>query len=252
MRRAVSAWVSDLGGTTSRLRGFGTVAALAVVMGLGGCNDKTTSPSLTATCSALPSTGPAPLAVAFTLNVAGASSFDVTINYGDGTTSSSLNLAHVYGTAGGYTATFAVTAQGQSASCSTAVNVSGPTSNPTPTPGIPSPSPSPSGGNQPPNAVFRTNPKPGAGNVFSGKAPLDIEFSMCASTDVDVDVLLWTMDFEGDGKTEVHGSTGGSCRRSNSYAAGTYRPEICVTDLDSFGNIRHDFQCRRYTVQVTP
>jgi PKD domain len=252
MSPAAAAWALDLPRTTNRLRRSGGVAALAVVIGLAGCNDKTTSPSLAASCSAAPSVGSAPLAVAFTLNVAGASSFDVTINYGDGTTSGSLNLAHVYQTAGGYTATFAVTAQGQSASCSTAVNVTGPTATPSPTPGIPSPSPSPSGGNQPPNAVFRTNPKPGAGEIFTGKAPLAIEFSMCASTDVDVDVLLWTMDFEGDGKLEVHGSTGGSCRRTNNYPAGSYRPEICVTDLDPFGNIRHDFQCHRYTVQVAP
>jgi hypothetical protein len=234
----------------SVLRRAGTAAALALFVGLAGCN-KTTSPSLTASCSASPSSGSAPLAVAFTLNVAGASTYDVTINYGDGSTSSSLNLAHVYPTVGGYTATFSVSAQGQSAACSTAVNVTGPVAGPTPSPGVPSPSPSPSG-NQPPNAVFRTTPKPGPGDVFTGTAPFSIEFSMCASTDVDLDVLLWTMDFEGDGKLEVHGSTGGSCRRTNTYAAGTYRPEICVTDLDSFGNIRHDFQCKRYTVQVSP
>jgi PKD domain len=225
------------------------VLAVALGLALAGCDDKSTSPSLTATCSASPSSGVAPLAVAFTLNVAGASSFDVTINYGDGTTSGSLNLAHVYPVAGGYTATFAVIAGGQSAACSTAVNVTGPAPTPTPTPGLPSPSPST---NQAPNAVFRTNPKPGAGNIFAGKAPFDIEFSMCASTDVDVDVLLWTMDFDGDGKTEVRGTTGGSCRRSNRYLAGSYRTEICVTDLDPLGNERHDFQCRRYTVQVTP
>jgi PKD repeat protein len=223
---------------------------MAMMMALAGC-DKNTAPDLTATCSASPSSGSAPLAVAFTLNVAGASSFDVTINYGDGTSSGALNLAHVYQAAGGYTASFSVSAGGQSASCSTAVNVTGPAPGPTPTPGTPTPSPSPST-NQPPNPVFRTNPKPGAGSTFTGTAPFAIEFSMCASTDVDVDVLLWTMDFEGDGKTEVRGSTGGSCRRTNSYPAGNYRPEICVTDLDSFGKERHDFQCKRYTVQVAP
>jgi PKD domain len=227
-----------------------TVAVLALAVGLAGCDDKGTSPSLTATCSASPSSGAAPLAVAFTLNVAGASTFDVNINYGDGTSSTSLNLAHVYQAGGGFTATFSVSDKGQSATCSTAVNVSGPVATPTPSPGIPSPSPSPTG-NQPPNPVYRTNPKP-VGDLFTGKAPLAIEFSMCASTDVDVDVLLWTMDFEGDGKLEVHGSTGGSCRRTNNYPVGTFRPQICVTDLDAFGNIRHDFQCRRYTVQVTP
>ena len=216
---------------------------MALAVGLAGCNDKGTSPSVTATCSASPSSGSAPLAVAFTLNVAGASSFDVTINYGDGTSSGSLNLAHVYQAAGGYTATFSVSAQGQPAACSTGVNVTAP---------APAPTPSPSPENQPPHAVFRTNPSAGPGNLLTGKAPFVIEFSMCASSDVDIDVLFWTMDFEGDGKTEVHGSTGGSCRRANRYLAGNYRPEICVSDLDPFGKVRHDFQCRRYTVQVTP
>lgn len=218
-----------------------------MLVGLPGCNDKGTEPNLTATCSASPASGSAPLAVAFTLNVGGVSSFEVSINYGDGTSSNALNLAHVYQSAGGYTATFSVRAGERSASCSTAVNVTGPT---TPTPS-PSASPTP-GVNSPPNAVYRTNPRPGPGDIFSGKAPFPIEFSMCASTDVDIDVLLWTMDFEGDGKLEVRGSTGGSCRRSNTYGAGNYRPEICVTDLDAAGKPRHDFQCKRYTVQITP
>lgn len=229
--------------------GAGLVAAL--LLAVGGCNDSATEPDLTATCSASPSSGTAPLAVAFTLNVGGVSSFDVSINYGDGTTSSALNLAHVYQNGGGYTATFSVSSGGRSAVCSTAVNVTGGPTSPSPSPPSPSPTPTP-GENQPPHPVYRTNPKPGPGDVFSGRAPFAIEFSMCASTDADVDVLLWTMDFEGDGKTEVHGSTGGSCRRTNAYAAGNYRPEVCVTDLDRSGQPRHDFQCKRYTVQVTP
>jgi PKD repeat protein len=223
----------------------------ALVLGLGGCDESATAPDLTATCSATPSSGSAPLAVAFTLNVGGTSSFDVSINYGDGTSSGVLNLAHVYQNPGGYTATFSVSSGSRSAVCSTAVNVTGGPSTPTPSP-APSPSAPPFGENSPPNPVYRTNPRPGPGDVFTGRAPLAIEFSMCASTDVDVDVLLWTMDFEGDGKTEVRGSTGGSCRRTNAYAAGNYRPEICVTDVDARGEPRHDFQCRRYTVQATP
>lgn len=232
---------------TPLVRALAAAVGAVLLIGLGGCNDNGTEPSLSATCSASPASGAAPLAVAFTLNVGGVSSFDVSINYGDGTSSSVLNLAHVYQNAGGYTATFSVSSGGRSATCATAVNVTGSS-----TPG-PSPSPTPTPGvNTPPNAVYRTNPKPGPGDIFSGKAPFTIEFSMCASTDKDLDVLLWTMDFEGDGKTEVHGSTGGSCRRSNTYAAGNYRPEICVTDLDAAGEPRHDFQCKRYTVQVTP
>ena len=247
-------WAGDAVGHVARaaspLRHPGTVVALALVVGLGGCNDSSTSPSLVATCSASPSSGPPPLAVAFTLSVAGASTYDVTINYGDGATSGALNLAHIYMGGGGYTATFNVSANGESAACSTAVNVTGPAL-PTPGPGVPSPSPSPTG-NQPPTAVFKTTPLPGPGDVFTGKAPFAIEFSMCASQDVDIDVLLWTMDFDGNGKPDIQGSTGAFCRRSHTYEAGTAKPEICVTDIDAAGKIRHDFQCKRYTVQITP
>jgi PKD domain-containing protein len=230
---------------------LGVALGTALVLAFPACNDNPSGPDLSATCSATPTAGTAPLVVTFTLNVAGTSTFDVSINYGDGRTSSTLNLAHIYQNAGAYTASFSVSAGGRSANCSTAVNVTGGPPAPTPTPPAPTPTPS-TGVNQAPTPVYRTTPKPGAGDVFTGTAPFAIEFSMCASSDVDKDVLLWTMDFEGDGKTEVHGSTGGSCRRSNSYAAGNYRPEICVTDLDAAGKARHDFQCKRYTVQVTP
>jgi hypothetical protein len=73
---------------------------------------------------------------------------------------------------------------------------------------------------------------------------------MCATTDVDLDVLLWTMDFEGDRHIDQQGSTGANCRRDHVYSSGTYRPEICVTDVDAQGKPRHDFECKRYTVQV--
>jgi hypothetical protein len=236
--------------TTARPRRSraGALAAFVALGLLPACDETPAEPDLAASCSASPSSGAAPLAVAFTLNVTGADQFDVEVNYGDGTSSPVLNLAHVYHAAGGFTATFTVRAGSRSAACSTGVNVTGAPVGPGPTP---SPSATP-GANRPPNPVYRTTPRPGPGDVFMGQAPLSIEFSMCASSDVDLDVLLWTMDFEGDGRTEVRGSTGGSCRRTNAYAAGSYRPEICVTDLDRAGQPRHDFQCKRYTVQVTP
>ena len=66
--------------------------------------------------------------------------------------------------------------------------------------------------------------------------------------DVDKDVLRWTMDFRGDGINEVDGTTGGACRRDFTYAAGTYRPRICVTDLGPDREPLHPFQCKTYTV----
>jgi hypothetical protein len=75
---------------------------------------------------------------------------------------------------------------------------------------------------------------------------------MCGSSDVDHDVLRWTMDFQGDGKDEVDGTTGGACRRDFTYAVGTWKPRICVTDLLADGSNAHAFQCKAYTVAATP
>lgn len=224
--------------------------ATSLAVTLGACDDDSpTQPTLSATCGAAPAAGAAPLAVVFTLGVSGASRFDVTIAFGDGSSSTgssgNLNLAHTYLNPGSYTASFTVSSGGQSAACATGVTASG---SPAPTP---TPPPFP-GGNQPPVAVFKTTPDPAAGNLISGPAPLSVLFNMCATQDVDLDVLLWTMDFEGDRRIDVRGSTGAHCRRTFAYPAGTYRPEICVTDVDARGEPRHDFQCRRYTVQATP
>lgn len=102
--------------------------------------------------------------------------------------------------------------------------------------------------NTPPRAVFDTIPRAGPGDLIVGKAPLTIRFNMCASSDVDKDVLRWTMDFRGNGINEVDGTTGGACRRDFTYTAGTYRPRICVTDLGPDREPLHPFQCKTYTV----
>jgi PKD repeat protein len=112
-------------------------AGLALLVGLLGCDDEGTSPSatLTATCSASPVSGLAPLAVAFSLNLAGSPFFDVSFNFGDGTrsvegfftSSKSLHLPHVYQAPGGYTASFSASgAEGQSATCLVGVSVTEP------------------------------------------------------------------------------------------------------------------------------
>ena len=109
-------------------------AGLALLLGLSSCDDKGTSPSssLTATCSASPESGSAPLAVELNLKAAGSSSFDVTVDFGDGktsvegfvTTSRSLSLPHVYQAPGGYAATFLVSnPEGQSIGCRVGVTV---------------------------------------------------------------------------------------------------------------------------------
>jgi len=236
---------------------LGLVAGLA---GGPGCNegDTITTPTLGATCVATPASGPAPLVVAFALAISGAQGTPVvSISYGDGATGTNPDATHTYTTAGLYTASFTVTSADQTARCATTVTVSGgtgggpgpgPTPAPTPTP---EPTPPPVDGNFAPVASFKTNPDPKGGKI-TGTAPLDVRFNMCLTSDPEGDTLWFTMDKESDGKLEVHGSTGASCRRDFTYAAGTWTAEICVTDLDSESKRRHEYQCKAYTVAATP
>jgi len=213
----------------------------ALVALLGGCHgDSPVAPSLEATCAANPAQGVAPLLVSFNLNVAGAEgAFTVGVNYGDGTSGSDPDRTHTFVAAGTYTVAFTVTTDRQSARCSTSVTV-------TPLPIVPAPIE-----NTPPRAVFDVIPRPGPGDVIAGTAPLTIRFNMCGSSDVDLDVLRWTMDFQGDGRNEVDGTTGGACRRDFTYAAGTYHPKICVTDLGPDREPVHPFQCKTFTVTAS-
>jgi PKD repeat protein len=106
----------------------------ALLTGLAACNDTVTSPTsrLTATCSASPAAGMAPLAVVVSVRTEGSSSFDVSVDFGDGsrtvegfsTSSVSFDLPHVYEAPGAYRATFVVAgAGGQSVACSAGINV---------------------------------------------------------------------------------------------------------------------------------
>ncbi len=214
-------------------------AALAAL--LGGCRgDTLVAPKLEATCAANPASGVAPLLVTFNLSVAGAEGpFIVGVNYGDGLAGADPDRPHTFVAAGVYTVAFTVSTARQSARCSTTVSVS-------PLPIVPV-----LVENTPPRAVFQTTPPAGPGDQIVGPAPLAIRFNMCGSSDVDLDVLRWTMDFQGDGTNEVDGTTGGACRRDFTYAAGTYRPRICVTDLGPDREPLHPFQCKTYTVTAS-
>jgi len=86
---------------------------------------------------------------------------------------------------------------------------------------------------------------------ISGAAPFTVNFNMCRTADPEGDTLYFTMDLDGDGDLDVRGSTGASCREPWAYAAGTWRPEICVTDLGPEGERLHPFECRKYTVEAT-
>lgn len=211
---------------------------VAFVLGLAACEETTTAPTLSATCAANPSTGPPPLAVSFNLSVAGATgSPQVAVDYGDGTSGTNPDAVHNYPSLGLFTASFTVTAAGQTARCATTVTVVAST-----LPAIPIV-------NTPPNAVFRSTPAAGPGDQITGAAPLVVRFNMCNSGDPDGDRLLFTMDFDGDGRNEVQGTSGAACRRdSNPYGAGTHSPRVCVTDIGADGKTLHRFQCRSYRV----
>lgn len=228
----------------------GPLLLLLLALTGAACEHKTvTTPTLSADCAAAPASGTAPLSVSFTLNVAGAQgAFSVAIEYGDGTTGSDASQLHVYRDSGSFSPAFTVTTPTQSARCSTVVTVAGPQPTPTPTPAA----------NQPPQAVFSTNPEASVSTI-TGKAPLAVDFNMCRTADPDHDPLRFEMDLDGNGTFEYQGSTGADCRHSAAYAAGTHAATICVTDVDCntwpacFGNATlHRPQCRTYSIVVSP
>jgi hypothetical protein len=199
-----------------------------------------TAPGMSATCVAQPSSGSAPLAVRFLLSVSGAEGpFTVAVSYGDGTSGSDADVPHTYGAAGSYTASFTVASAAQSARCAAMVTVSGP-----------SPSPSPAG-NQPPHPVFKTTP-PAQNDTVRGTAPLSVNLNMCLTSDPEGDWLFFSMDYEGDGTWDSRGPFGGNCRKDHVYAAGTYKPYLCVHDIDHSRRPLHEDQCHTYTVVATP
>ncbi|MGE5127824.1 MAG: PKD domain-containing protein [Betaproteobacteria bacterium] len=226
------------------------LAAIGLAVAGHGCDKSTpaTTPSLAVDCGASPAAGTAPLTVAFSLNVAGAQgAFTVAVNYGDGTQGSDPNSPHVYPSAGTYAASLTVSTPTQSARCSALVTVAAAT-----------PAPTPAAVNQPPHADFHTNPA-ASGTSLTGKAPFTVNFNMCQTEDPDGDRLLFKMDLDGNGSFEHIGSTGADCRLPQTYAAGTYAPTICVTDVNcpswplcSTYPPNHPYQCRTYSVVVSP
>lgn len=207
------------------------------------------APSLSATCTATPSSGTAPLTVSFALNVAGAQGgISVRINYGDGASGTEAGAPHTYASAGSYSASFSVSTATQSALCSTAVQVTAPPA--------PSPTPTPAAANREPDISFRTTPEPTVGYNFVAGSNLTIQFNMCQSSDPDGDRLNFRMDLDGDHVFEVDGPTGADCRRSYTYSQTgpvsptSYDPRICATDLLSSLTPAHPYHCRTYNVKV--
>ena len=224
------------------LRLASVLAFVVAVVGPACHKDTITAPTLSATCSAQPSTGSAPLPVSFALGVSGAEgTFRVDVSYGDGANGTDPDAPHTYSAAGVFTAAFTVATSTQTARCSTVVTVMPPNNGPTPPPS----------GNQPPHPVFKSVPLANHGTI-TGTAPLSVRFNMCLSADPDGDKIYFTMDFNGDHDIDQGGTTGGNCRRDHVYTAGTWTAYNCVRDIDANGQALHDDQCATYTVVATP
>jgi len=153
-----------------------------------------------ATASATPRSGTAPLTVAFTGT---GSDTDGTIasyawSFGDGGTSTQQNPSHTYASAGNFTATLVVTDNaGATGSAAVSITVSAPV-------------------NQPPTATASANPT-------SGTAPLAVVFTG-GGTDTDGTIASYAWTF-GDGGTSTVKSP------SHTYAsAGSYTASLVVTD----------------------
>jgi len=225
----------EVEGEMNRNRGI-LLACLSALL-LPACDEEQNpvAPTLSSTCEARPASGPAPLAVSFLLNVSGAQgATTVTINYGDGQTGTNPDTPHSYAAAGSYTASFEIRTSTQSARCTAPVTVSGGT-NPT--------------GNQPPNAVFKSTPA-ATGATITGSNPLDVTFNMCASSDPEGDQLYFLADYDGDGKFDFGGLTGGNCRSNHVYTTGNHTAEVCLYDRDKNGKALHDDICKTYLIAV--
>jgi len=118
---------------------------------------------------------------------------------------------------------------------STAIpNVPPPASPPNPLPTIPPPA-GPTG-NQPPVPEFKVTPFP-----VRGPAPLVVNFNLCPTADPDGDKIVFSFDY-GDGTT----AQGPPCRQQNTYKAGHYKANMCVSD----SRPEHALQCVAFPVDA--
>ena len=169
----------------------------------------------TAVASANPTTGPAPLAVAFS----GTGSTDpdgdpltCAWSFGDGTSGSGATVSHTYAAAGTYTATLTVNdGRGGTHSAEVAVVVDPPS------------------GNRPPTAVISASPE-------SGTVPFTVTLDGQGSSDPDGDPLSYTWQFadgvQGTGPTLQRHFPLGDWRRGEGLEeyAGGYLVTLTVTD----------------------
>ena len=231
-----------------------TAAIVLAAVAWPACNGSSTTTATAALaieCAAIPAAGPAPLSVAFGLDVKNAvGSFSVSLSYGDGASGTDPDARHVYSAAGSYVASITVTAGAETARCSLPIAVAA----------APAPSPTPEAENHWPDPFFRTNP-PAVNGAITGKAPLFVRFNLCQSQDQDGDGLFYRFDLDGNGVYEFVGTTGADCSKETTYAVGTRTVSVCVTDgyctawplCEDLPRFRfHPYQCTSYDVTATP
>ena len=158
----------------------------------------------TASFTATPDSGTAPLEVAFNAGASADSDGEVSSyewSFGDGNAASGVAPSHTFTTAGTYTVTLTVTDDdGATDTAQTTIGVA-------------------KAGNTPPTAVLSAVPS-------SGDAPLDVTFDASGSSDQDGGISSATLDF-GDGASAGTGST------LHTYTTpGTYTATLTVTDED--------------------
>ena len=186
-----------------------TVALLSACGGGGGGGTKPPPTPVNqvpvASFTAAPSSGAAPLVVAFDATAStdpDGSIVTYAWDFGDGTAGTGRTVSHTFATVGSYTARLTVTDNaGATATATQAISV---TSQPPPL-------------NQPPVAAFTATPT-------SGLAPLVVSFDAGASADPDGTITTYAWSFgdttTGTGRTTAH-----------TYSAvGTYTASLTVTD----------------------
>ncbi len=181
---------------------------LLLLLVLAGCTSEGTehnpppTASLTASFTATPTNGAAPLVVSFDASgSSGALRYDW--DFGDGAEGEGAKVSHTYDVTGEYTATLSVTgAEGQTARETAKI-----AANPAPQPPA----------NGAPTAAFTATPE-------TGSAPLEVLFDASRSSDPDGDGLSYAWDF-GDG-----GTGGGVTVRHVYEAANSYTVTLVVDD----------------------
>ncbi|MFO7956539.1 MAG: PKD domain-containing protein [Candidatus Brocadiia bacterium] len=180
--------------------GHGRVDSGAALAKLGG---EAPNQPPTASATATPKSGTAPLEVSF--DGSGSTDSDGTIasytwDFGDGSTATGATFTHTYSDAGSYAATLTVTDDdGATGSASVTVTVEM--------------------ANEPPEASATATPT-------TGTAPLEVSFDGSGSSDSDGNIASYTWDF-GDGST----ATGATVMHTYSDA-GSYSATLTVTDDD--------------------